>query len=176
MSPNAPASTSAPTAASDWAAAASANPAARQLMAQFADALNSVLDMIVPANPGRRMPAASEVGVLDYICRFAPDALAEIQTDFEVLDAQARQRHNGRFGSLAEADKRALVDALRQARPEFLQRLALETVSAYYHDPRVLAALDIEDRPPFPQGHQVVAGDLLLLEPVRRRGKFYRDA
>jgi hypothetical protein len=34
----------------------------------------------------------------------------------------------------------------------------------------------MEARPPYPKGYQVVQGDLSLLEPVRARGKIYRDA
>jgi len=55
-----------------------------------------------------------------------------------------------------------------------LADLALETVTCYYQDPRVLEAIGVEARPPAPQGYQVIAGDLRLLEPVRRRGEIWR--
>jgi hypothetical protein len=57
-----------------------------------------------------------------------------------------------------------------------MSRLALETVTCYYQHDRVLEALGMETRAPYPQGFQVIAGDLALLAPVRRRGKVYRDA
>ena len=47
-------------------------------------------------------------------------------------------------------------------------------VQCYYQDDRVLEALDIEPRPPFPEGHDVEQGDWSLLDPVRARDKFYR--
>jgi hypothetical protein len=40
----------------------------------------------------------------------------------------------------------------------------------------VLEAIGVEPRPPAPQGYQVVAGDLELLAPVRRRGPIWRRA
>jgi hypothetical protein len=40
---------------------------------------------------------------------------------------------------------------------------------------RVLEALDLEPRPPHPEGYATVEGDLSLLEPVRRRGRKYRE-
>ena len=49
-------------------------------------------------------------------------------------------------------------------------------VQCYYRDDRVMKAIGMERRPPFPLGFQVETGDLSLLEPVRARGKKYRDA
>ena len=45
----------------------------------------------------------------------------------------------------------------------------------YYQHPRVVAALGLEHRPPHPKGHEMEASDLTLLDPVRRRGKLYRE-
>jgi len=33
----------------------------------------------------------------------------------------------------------------------------------------------MEPRPPFPKGFTIEEGDWTLLDPVRRRGKLYRD-
>ena len=52
----------------------------------------------------------------------------------------------------------------------------MHTVTCYYQDDRVLAAIGLEARPPFPKGYDVPAGDLSLLEPVRRRGSIVREA
>ena len=39
-----------------------------------------------------------------------------------------------------------------------------------------MTALGIEERPPFPQGYDVPQGDWSLLDPVKRRPKFFREA
>ena len=39
-----------------------------------------------------------------------------------------------------------------------------------------MRSLDMEPRSPFPDGFEVEQGDWSLLEPVKRRGKVYRDA
>ena len=44
-----------------------------------------------------------------------------------------------------------------------------------YRDDRVLRSLGMEPRPPFPKGFEVEQGDWSLLEPVKRRGKLYRE-
>lgn len=41
--------------------------------------------------------------------------------------------------------------------------------------PMVLRSLDMEPRPPFPKGFAVEQGDWSLLEPVKRRGRLYRE-
>lgn len=47
---------------------------------------------------------------------------------------------------------------------------------AYYRDDRVLEAIGMDPRPPFPKGYAVADGDWSLLDPVRARGTIYRDA
>jgi hypothetical protein len=39
-----------------------------------------------------------------------------------------------------------------------------------------MRSLDMEVRPPFPQGFAVEQGNWSLLDPVRKRPKLYRDA
>ena len=46
----------------------------------------------------------------------------------------------------------------------------------YYQNDKVLEALGLEARPPFPQGYHLDQMDFGLLEPVKKRGKQWRDA
>ena len=54
----------------------------------------------------------------------------------------------------------------------------LEAAAArcYYRDDRVMASINMEARPPFPKGYLVEQGDWSLLDPVRARGRIFRDA
>ena len=135
-----------------------------------------VVDMIVPASADGRKPSAAEVGVLDFIREGASGDLPTIARDIGRLDAAAQNRHGARFTGIDAASRRAVVDAMRADDPGFLRTLAMHTVTCYYQDDRVLAAIGLEARPPFPEGYDVVAGDTDLLEPVRRRGNLVRDA
>lgn len=134
-----------------------------------------VVDLIVPPSADGRMPGASELGVPDYLTSHAAPALPAILADLDRLQALAGQRHGCAFEALPAAGRQALVDGLRAVEPAFLERLALETVTCYYQSDRVLALIGVELRPPFPQGYQVIQGDLSLLAPVRQRGRLYRD-
>ena len=63
-------------------------------------------------------------------------------------------------------------------RPQALsgQRTLISIIlQCYYRDDRVMRSLEMEPRPPFPQGFEVEQGDWSLLDPVKRRGKIYRS-
>ena len=135
-----------------------------------------VVDMIVPASGDGRKPSAAEVGVLGFIVERQPGDLSAIVRDIDRLDAIARERHGAVFTDIDAASRQALVDAVRADDAAFLRNLAMHTVTCYYQDDRVLAAIGLAARPPFPKGYEVVAGDTALLEPVRRRGSIVREA
>ena len=135
-----------------------------------------VLDLIVPASDDGRRPSAAGVDVLGYIREVEGHTLDALRADLDRLDAEARQTHGEAFASLDPATRQGLVDALREMEPHFMRTLALQTVTCYYQDDRVLEAIGVGARPPFPKGYEVPSGDLSLLEPVRQRGKVYRDA
>ncbi len=142
---------------------------------QFAS-LERVLDLIVPPSADGRMPGASEVGVPAYLLAHCADDLPILREELDRLDAQAQTLNRQPFAALGSVDRQALVETLRAQEPDFMSRLALETVTCYYQHDRVLAALGMEVRSPAPQGFKVISGDLMLLAPVRKRGKMYRDA
>jgi hypothetical protein len=48
-------------------------------------------------------------------------------------------------------------------------------LAAYYRDDRVLVALGLEARAPFPKGYVVEQGDWSLLDAVRKRPALWRD-
>lgn len=136
----------------------------------------TVVDMIVPASADGRKPSAAEVGVLHFIAERQPGELPAIAQDIDRLDAVARERHGAGFTEIDAASRQAVVEAMRADDGTFLRNLALHTVTCYYQDDRVLAAIGLEPRPPFPKGYEVVSGDTDLLEPVRRRGSIVREA
>jgi hypothetical protein len=48
-------------------------------------------------------------------------------------------------------------------------------LQCYYRDDRVLEALGLEARAPYPKGHVVEQGDWSLLDRVRERAPLWRD-
>ncbi len=138
--------------------------------------LDLVLNMIVPPSADGRMPGAAEVGVPAYLVAEAADALPLLRQELEQLERRSRERYARGYAELGEGERKDLIAEMRAQASAFMQRLAMETLACYYQHARVLEGLGREARPPYPKGYQVVQGDLSLLEPVRARGKIYRDA
>ena len=138
--------------------------------------LDIVLNMIVPPSADGRMPGAAEIGVLAYLLAEATDALPVLCRELEELERRSHERFVRCFAELEKQERTSLLEGLRAQEPSFMSRLAMETLACYYQHDRVLEGLGVEARPPYPKGYQLVQGDLSLLEPVRARGKIYRDA
>ena len=158
------------------AGASGATAAPAPLDARHRAAVALLADLIIPPSADGRLPGASAFDVAGYLAEYAPQVLPALRTELDRLDAEARARHGRGFDALDASTRAALVDALRAAEPAFLSALALETAGCYYQQDAVLAAIGVAPRPPAPQGFQVIAGDLTLLAPVRRRGRIWRDA
>ena len=53
--------------------------------------------------------------------------------------------------------------------------LGRAVLQCYYRDDRVMRALGLEPRPPYPKGHVLEQGDWALLDVVRGRPRMWRD-
>lgn len=128
---------------------------------------------------GAMIPASAEYGVpgADDPAIFA-DIERSLGRDFnDVRDALAALRvtASGPFVDL-DADRREraaqlfLGSGLRSA--GILSRVVAQ---CYYRDDRVVLALGLEPRPPFPLGHTLEQGDWSLLDAVKGRPPMWRD-
>ncbi len=135
----------------------------------------TILDMIIPASDDGRFPSAADMDVLSYIVKTEPELLDTICVELDRLNAASKDLHGTVFGDVGGSARQKLLDEMRDVEPRFLRGLALQTVTLYYQDDQVMEAIGLEARPPFPEGYEVVAGDLSLLDPVRARGQVYRD-
>ena len=134
------------------------------------DALARVLDLLIPPSADGRLPGAGELDLARYVEELlatTPGPRPLVAQGLAALEARG-------FGALAREAQRALLEEVAQTLPGFAPTLLFLTMTGYYREPRVLAALGLEARPPFPKGHAVGASDFGLLERVRQRGKLYR--
>jgi hypothetical protein len=138
------------------------------------DTLDAVLEIIVPKDPLRGLPSARDVEVLAYLSAHAADYWSELERQLHTLDASARRQFALPFAELTVDERMRVAQLLRNSDPAFLRRLALEAVTCYYQDDRVMTAIGLEPRPPAPKGHEVYAGDFSLVKPVLERGPIWR--
>lgn len=140
------------------------------------EALRALLDTLVPPSADGRMPGAAGIPeVMQYIAQLAA-TMPDIGRALDLLDAESVARCGARFAAADEASRAAVLEQVSSREPAVLRQLALETVTCYYQQDAVLERLGLEARPPFPKGYQVLSGDLMLLNPVRARGRLWRDA
>ena len=140
--------------------------------------LGAVLDALIPAHEG--LGGAGSLGLGDAVAREVDKmagALETLGTGLAALDAAAGDRGAPTFAALEEAARTEALAAHAEADPGFLPGLVFHTYIAYYQDPRVVAALGLEPRPPHPEGYAMAPSDLeTLTANVRTRPAFFRKA
>ena len=132
-----------------------------QLETSFSDvevkALKWLASQIIPSSDNYNLPGADD-----------PNVFAEILRD-------AARLRSTLHAMLTAVENGMDVTELRRVHAAAAVALQQVVVFCYYRDPRVMRALDMDARPPFPEGFEVEPGDLSLLEPVKNRGRMYRQ-
>ncbi len=136
--------------------------------------LDIVLDQIIPPDPAREKPSAADVGVFEYIAERNPTSYEEIGRQLDELDERATSTYDQRYVELTRELQDSALNSLREQDPRFLFGLSLQAVECYYLDGRVMTAIGLPPRAPYPDGYSVHRGDLTLLDPVRERGEIWR--
>ena len=132
--------------------------------------LVSVLDRIVPREGD--YPGAGELGVVEYL----ESAASRSAGSAAILDrGLARiEAADGSFAELSDGDQDRVLERVERDDPGFFAELVRHAYTGYYTDPRITELLGPDVRPPQPLGYPLEAGDLSLLENVRKRGPIYR--
>jgi hypothetical protein len=140
--------------------------------------LAAILDQVIPPSSDGRLPGAGSLGMAAHVAQAmqrAPEMELAVLPALDDAESQARERQRCAFAELSHEQQRAVVHALETSHPALIPTLAFHVYVAYYQHPRVIEALGLEARPPHPQGYEMAPNDLGLLDPVRQRGKIYRD-
>ena len=146
-------------------------PARSSLSPAQRSALRAVAALIIPADAALGMPGADDARILaDIDASLGRDTQAVLQA-LARLDDLAR----GVFADATVAQQNTAAGLLREHEPALAAVLEAVTAQAYYRDDRVMQAIGMEVRAPFPKGFTLETGDLSLLDPVRARPKVYRD-
>ena len=81
----------------------------------------------------------------------------------------------GPFSGLDRDRREALINDYATSGGAAAASLGRVILGAYYRDDRVLLALGLEARAPFPKGYTLEQGDWSLLDAVRHRPPLWRD-
>jgi len=129
--------------------------------------LQCLAGMMIPASAEYGVPSAADDAI------FA-DILRSFGRDEPHVLAVLRELEG--FADLNPTQREAKAAQLRERGGDALLGLSRVILQCYYRDDRVMRALGMEARPPFPKGHEVEQGDWSLLDPVRMRPTLYREA
>jgi hypothetical protein len=137
-------------------------------------ALALLADMMIPASGA--MPSAADAAIFPRTLA-GLSANADVVTEALATFAElAATQHQQTLDALGTTQLDELVEQLKRLRPNFIQVLQAGVISSYYQDDRVLLELGMPARSPHPGGYEVAATDWSLLDPVRKREPFYRQA
>lgn len=126
--------------------------------------LHRLAGIMIPADAGYGVPAANDDRIFaDIVKSLGRDRAAVIAA----LDALGPD-----FAALPDSEAEATAMRFLTVPHAALSRAVLQ---CYYRDDRVLHALGIEPRAPFPKGNVVPQGDWSLLDQVKQRAPFWRD-
>jgi hypothetical protein len=138
--------------------------------------LAALLDTLIPPSDDGRLPGAGEVGVARVLAQRAPELAPLVVQALAILDALAAERGAPDFARLDARERPAVLEAWSTAHPLLLPALIFHGYATYYGEQRVVEALGLEHRPPFPQGYPLEPTDPSRLDAMRRRKPMYRSA
>jgi Gluconate 2-dehydrogenase subunit 3 len=140
--------------------------------------LSLVLDELIPPRPEGLLPGAGTLGVgavVEHAAAGTPGLEQLLTHGLAALDDVARRSGAEGFAALSPTARTAALRDIEQAEPMFIPTLLTLACVGYYSAEPVVAALKGSARPPHPSGYQLEPDDQSLLDPVRARGKLYRE-
>jgi len=141
-----------------------------ELSTDEARSLRRLAGLIIPASTRHGVPGADDSAIFAEILRTLGRDLPNARSTIARLDGMA----GGVFADIDASRAWEIAQQLRDAGGMDLTHTVRVIAACYYRDDRVVTALGMELRPPFPKGHVVEQGDWSLLDPVRARGPVYR--
>ena len=149
--------------------------------------LAAIQDRLIPREGD--LPGAGESGAAQRVNTYLaqrPDWRAEVLAALRAVDVAAHQVWTLRpeseheparsFLGLTGDEQDAALQGTEAAEPRLFARLLRVTYSAYYADPEVRRQAGFEAQPPQPGGYGLEPFDPSRLEPIRRRGRLWREA
>jgi len=130
----------------------------RPLSEQRQSLLAALLDALIPASKDGTMPSAADVDFKYYLSTQAADFIADLTSILRKLDPA--------FPDLSLSERCEQLTEFSASEPQAFQNLLSRVYDCYYQDDRVRSEIGVVSGAVFPQGNQIIPGDLALLDPV----------
>lgn len=133
--------------------------------------LQRLAGFMVPPSAVYGVPGADDAVVFEDIVR----SLGRDRDAVRSALARLGDLAGGDFAALDEPQARTAAMTLLGQVDFDVIALGRAILQCYYRDDRVIRALGLEPRAPFPKGHVIESGDWSLLDAVRDRPRMWRD-
>jgi hypothetical protein len=133
--------------------------------------LRDIAGTMIPEDRGLGMPGADDPAILADLVKSLGRDLPRVREAVAAINTKSQ----GAFARMDLDGREALINDFHAGGGAAAAALGRVILAAYYRDDRVLLALGVEARAPFPKGHTLEQGDWSLLDAVRRRPPFWRD-
>jgi hypothetical protein len=148
--------------------------------------LGEVAGTMIPADTAVGVPGADDPAIVADIVKSVGRDLVLVREALAAIGVKSGGvksggvksggvKSGGGFASLDRDSREALINAYYKTGGPPAVALGRVVLAAYYRDDRVLLALGLEARAPFPKGYELEQGDWSLLDAVRNRAPFWRD-
>ena len=128
--------------------------------------LRAIAGAMIPASEAHGVPGGDDPLIFAQICAGAAARAAALRRLIRTLGE--------RTGALVRLEREMLEARLEAAADRDVSVIYALVLMHYYRDDRVMVALGLEPRPPFPVGYSLEEGDQSLLDPVKARATFWR--
>jgi hypothetical protein len=129
--------------------------------------LRRVAGIMIPPSEAYGVPGADDPVIFADIVRSIGRDLGDVRAALAALGAG--------YTGLDEAAAESAATLVLSRGDHAAAALGRVVLQCYYRDDRVLLALGLEARAPFPKGYVVEQGDWSLLDVVRERPALWRD-
>jgi hypothetical protein len=142
-----------------------------ELTAAEQRALRRLAGLMVPASVKYGVPGADDEAIFADIVR----SLGRDRDDVGKVPAMLHKIAGSDFADLDDAAAEAAAATLLASDGPEVTALGRAVLQCYYRDDRVMHALGVEPRPPYPKGRELAQNDWSVLDPVRARPRMWRD-
>ena len=147
----------------------------RNLNQDQRNTLKRFLNIIIPHCEKSGLMGAGELNLIEFVSKYDSRAIEIIIHDLDTMNNLSIKKYSKLFAFLSEKECENIFEHLKSNNNNFAKTLIVNTLGCYYQNDSILKTLGISSKAPYPDGNQVISGDLNLLDPVRKMKNIYRD-
>ncbi|MDE0420661.1 MAG: hypothetical protein OXK76_07215 [Gammaproteobacteria bacterium] len=137
--------------------------------------LLALVGALIPPSAEFGTPGADDPVIAADILATARPYHATVASALTQIESAAAKRYDTPYPDLDAATRASIASDLSRSRFAGVGTLVTITAQCYYRDDRVMRSLGMAPRSPYPDGFDIPQGDWSLLEPVRQRGRIYKE-